>query len=267
MIYFTREEVERIGKAGSSLWVSPDGEAGSAFRYLSSFWLLVEDQDEAFTPHGPDGFWEAWITRWISEKLQDADLFIDVGANVGYYTLMAAAAGVQTFAFEPNPDLCKMIERSTKINRVGSRVEIFQQALSDKKGTAFLNVPERHSGGAYLSEDRGEYVVSHEVPMDTLDNSALRLSTSNVLIKIDAEGAEPKIWAGMQDWYQRHNCTVVLEWESSRFDCEAFGKSLFDDYKNYVAVVDFEGHEKEMTHWRQLAMRDGLEMVVVRKRV
>lgn len=265
MIYYSRDEVERIGRAGSCMRVL-DGGKNTAFRYLSNFWLIVEQRDEAFTPHGLDGFWEAWITKWMSEQFETADLFIDVGANVGYYSMQAAKAGVKTVAFEPQDNLCQMIRESARLNRV--EVQVFQKALSDHSGHIYIAVPDRHSGGAYISDKPPTEVnfTSEYVHVDPLDRSVNVVPGSKVVVKIDAEGAEPKIWAGMKNLYAVTDCTVILEWDGSRYDKEAFAQVLFDEYRNYVAVVDFDGSEKERVHWRQLAGLEGLHMVVVRKR-
>lgn len=268
MIYYSRDEVERIGRAGSCMRRFDNGK-NMAFRYLSSFWLFVEPQDKAFTPHGADGFWESWITKWMSEQFEDADMFIDVGANVGYYTLMAAKAGVKTIAFEPQSRLCTMIRASLDVNKARN-AEVVCRALSDKRGEIFLVVPDEHSGGAFLSEKNNPIIDlkfhSERVQIETLDRSVRVVPGRKVVVKIDAEGAEPNIWAGMQDTFAVTDCTVILEWDSSRYDAEAFGKSLFDGYLNYVAIVDYDGKEVERVHWRQLAQLEGLHMVVVRKR-
>lgn len=267
MRYFSRDEVEKIGRAGSCLRYY-DGDKHMAYRYLSRFWLFVEKQDEAFTPHGPDGFWEAWITRWLSEQLEDAKCFIDVGANVGYYTLMAATAGVRTLAIEPQSRLCTMIRESLKANN--AKADVLNVAVSDKQGWVNLAVPVRHSGGAFLfDEEPNPLALNYRVEnvwVDTLDHTVSIVPDSKTIVKIDAEGAEPKIWAGMQQVFQATDCTVILEWESVRFDAEAFGKSLFDEYRNAVSYVNYSGGETQLTHWKQLEQLPGLQMVVVRKR-
>lgn len=266
MRYFTRDEVEKIGIAGSALWHDPEGYCGIAYRYLSSFWLMVEPKDEAFTPHGPEGFWEAWITKWISNEFQYADLFVDVGANVGYYTMMAAKAGVQTVAVEPNPELCNLLRVTRDLNRVGN-VEILNEAFSDHDGDMLLVVPTGHSGGAYITDEdnlSGD-LVTYRVPVTSVDHGLVRgYHNRRILFKIDAEGAEPKIWAGMQDYWKRYDCTVILEWDNSRYDANKFAESLMDEGRK-VALVDFDGTEIPFTHWMQLAKLEGLHMVVVRK--
>jgi FkbM family methyltransferase len=265
MRYFSRTEVERIGKAGGMRWVDPRGYKGDAYRFLSSFWLFVEKEDDAFTPHAGDGFWEAWITKWLSEQLEDAKLFIDVGANVGYYTLMAATSGIHTVAIEPQSRLCGLIRASLEMNNACA--EVLNYAVSNTTGHMTLAVPDRHSGGAYLTNsDKPEYGFKMmDVQVRKLDNLVGIVPDSKVVIKIDAEGAEPRIWAGMEHLFAATNCTVILEWESARFDCEQFGKALLNGGKNYVAFVNGAGGEEQLTKWQELQALSGLQMIVVRK--
>lgn len=255
MEYFDRAEVERIGQAGAMLYHRQHGPTG---RYLSQFWLYLEPNDQAFTPHATTGYWEAWITLWISNQLELADMFIDVGANVGYYTMLAAKSGVRTLAFEPNPELAKMLTWTSRLNRVNDKVVVYQEALSDKPGEAVLWVPENHSGGGSI-ETNGE---GFPVRVDTIDN-IFKGSGGNFLFKIDAEGSEPKIWAGMQNTFAVSNCTVLLEWEGSRYDPKPFAESLFAN-GNTVSLVNFAGAEESLT-MQELISLDGLHMIVIRK--
>lgn len=258
MRYNTRAEVENIGRAGSCLWL--DAPEGFAARYLSSFWLYLERDDEAFTPHAADGFWEAWITCWMSKQFENHERFIDIGANVGYYSMMAAKAGLLTAAVEPNPALVRMLWDTAALNNIFRNFEVVDVALSDGYGEISLVIPEGHSGGAYIAESGGV-----TVPVRKFDDYFAFARNQNVLIKIDAEGAEPKIWAGMQRYFSENNCTVILEWETVRFDAEAFAKELLAEGKNHVWYVDFAGNEIPLVHWRQIVALPGLQMVVVRK--
>src|ERR1051326_7989731 len=130
MEYSSRAEVERIGRAGVA-WYE-DGDAVIA-RALSSFWLFCERNDTAFTPWMKvDGFWEAWITAWMSREFVRNDHFIDVGANVGYYSMAAAKSGLHVTAYEPNPVVAELLERAVEYNRVN--IDIHEIALSNRAG-------------------------------------------------------------------------------------------------------------------------------------
>lgn len=259
MIYFDRGQVERIGMAGSCQHPNPGGD-WQAWRFLSSFWLFCEPGDEAFSPHAPSGFWESWITTWASKQLDDSDLFIDVGANVGYYTLMAAKHGVKTFSFEPNPVVCRHLFDSVVLNNEESRVQVFEVALSNVSGHAKLVVPARHSGGAFIM-DSGDGI---DIQTERLDDYAVG-GYKNVLVKIDAEGAEPKIWDGMHGLINsKAKVTTFLEWDGSRWPNgkkEQFTMELFKQPQ--VTLINFDGNEEVLTPG-QLDGLSGIHTVVVR---
>jgi FkbM family methyltransferase len=250
MRYESRRELEAIARAGAKM---VQDERGLRARYLASFWLYVEPEDKAFTIHWQDGFWESWVSVWMSQQFESHDTFIDIGANVGYYSMMAATAGLKTIAFEPNPAVAKMIENSKFVNR--KNLELLELALADKPGHASLEIPEGHSGGAHLVEGK-------TVKVETLD-SFTRMKWPNPLIKIDAEGAEPLIWAGMQKFLAKgsHWC-VTLEWDRNRYDAEAFADQLLDG--NTVSLIDFDGCEPHISREQLLSIPD-LRMIVVRK--
>jgi FkbM family methyltransferase len=254
VIYETREEVEAIGRAGVKVSVE-DRTLWS--RQLSSFWLALDPNDVGFTPHAKwEGYWEAWITAWLSQQLDHHTLFVDVGANVGYYTMLAANHGVRTIAIEPNSRVADLLEISLLRNRLRDKVEVLQCALSDFDGRATLWVPPDHPGGATI-EGTTEGL---EVEVYTMDRGLIRNRWDKVLIKIDAEGSEPKIWRGMQGYLSKGDWTVVLEWMDGRFDKAAFVDELF---KHDVTLVNFSGREESITREWLLNTPD-LHMICVR---
>ncbi len=250
MEYSSRAEVERIGRAGVS-WYEVDGAVVA--RVLSSFWLYCEPDDTAFTPWmKTDGFWEAWITAWMSREFFKNDHFIDVGANVGYYSMAAAKSGLHVTAYEPNPVVADLFERAAKDNRV--TVNLQRLALSNRAGKKKLSVPDGHSGGAHFASS------GIEVKASTLDKTNAMVG-QNILIKIDAEGAEPLIWAGSKETREHNNVTTILEWESSRFDADKFATELFANH--LVTLVSYDGTEVDVTK-DYLVNSNDLHMIVVR---
>lgn len=250
MEYTDRLDVERIGRAGV-LWYESDGAVIA--RVMSSFWLYCEPEDKAFTPWmKTDGFWEAWITRWMSNRFPENDHFIDVGANVGYYSFLAAKAGLHVTAYEPNPVVADLFERAAEHNRVD--INLQRVALSNRAGKKKLMVPEGHSGGAHLSKE------GVAVQATTLDKTNAMVG-QNILMKIDAEGAEPLIWAGSKETREHNRVTTILEWDSSRFDAEKFATELFDNHS--VRLVNYDGNEEEISK-ETLVNGDGIHMIVVR---
>ncbi|QDK02948.1 methyltransferase [Streptomyces phage Braelyn] len=256
MKYFSRDDVEKIGRAGAMF---EEDEHGIRFRMLGSFWMYAEDDDEAMTPHFKNGlcYWESWVTKYISERVPTGAIFVDVGANVGYYSLWAAAHGCEVVAFEPNKHLVQMIENSAKAN--GFYIEVMPWALSDKNGKMNLYVPEHHSGAASLHHKLGKKT---SVRVQKLDESYGFEPGSDVYIKIDAEGAEPFIWAGMQKTWETCNVVVFMEWSNARYS-ETFGHRLLDEAK--VSLIEYDGTARELTEQELLGISD-IRMIVLERK-
>lgn len=141
-------------------------------------------------------------SRWQSNEadqfealVQEADHVIDVGANVGLFTLLAGSHGVPVTAIEPSPMNLVQLYRNLQLNG-GEGVEVLPVAVGDSAGVVNL-----YGGGqgASLRTGWGGMVSTYTttVAVHTLDGlSADRLAGKRVVIKIDAEGSELPILRG-----------------------------------------------------------------------
>jgi FkbM family methyltransferase len=258
----TRAAVEAAGRRGAQVR-SEDG--GVAAYVMNRFWLHVEPDDAAITPWlSSDGFWEAWVTTWLMRQLKPGDVFVDVGANVGYYTMLARSLGARVLAFEPNPRVASLLQKS--LDEVqATDVVLVTGALGDGVAAVDLGVPVGHSGGAsIMGVEDAEYTVSTLVrPLDDVLR-ALPDYAAPTIIKIDAEGAEPEIWQGMQETLLKNPaCVVLMEWESARF---ANATALLDGIREggwEIRLVDGAGDERLVTD-EELA-EAGLQMISIRR--
>jgi FkbM family methyltransferase len=189
-------------------------------RVLGRFKMYVDTRDIGMASHLMlDGYWELWVTEFLADRLDRGMTVIDVGANLGYFTLiMAEMVGEHgtVHAFEPNPPIARLLRHSVHVNGFLSRVHIHPEALGDRDGTARLIVPENYPGGAALVP-AGEGATEGLVPVRRLDSYAELLDAD--IIKIDAEGGERSIWAGMAGLLARGRpLTVLLEFVAARYD-------------------------------------------------
>jgi len=143
--------------------------------------------------------------------------FIDVGANIGLYTMALSNLFDNTIAFEASPLTFKILEVNLALSRT-PKVQCFCQGISDQARQATLFTPangnlgwasvspERHSSGA------ADYEVT--VNLDTLDNLSKKLEFNNApvsLIKIDVEGHEAEVLQGSIEILKQHGPVVVFE--------------------------------------------------------
>lgn len=144
------------------------------------------------------GVWEPFETAVLIRLLRRSRVFVDVGANIGYYTLLASrvmAPGGSVFAFEPDAANFQLLEKNIARNRAQGVTEV-AAAVADGGGTATLfRSPENlgdHRLFARSAEER-----SAEVPTVGLDEYFGTRAERPDLIKVDAQGAEPLILEGM----------------------------------------------------------------------
>lgn len=144
---------------------------------------------------------EADEVRYFQNTIKDGATCIDVGANIGYYSMLfARLSGVRgkVFAIEPLKRNFLAIELSAEINHF-ENINIFQGVASDDEGFVNITIPEGDGAYAHITSC-GEVERSVTVPSISLDSLALKYSFSKVdAIKIDVEGAELLVLHGAKN--------------------------------------------------------------------
>ena len=156
------------------------------------------------------------VQNTLSRVLKMGDVFYDIGANVGFFTMIGAKLVGSTgmvYAFEPVPRLAQAVHRNACQNRFWN-VNIIERAVGDRNGADTLLLTE-HPGGATLASTgvRPEDAVQDmPVNMLTIDSWVTdgRLKPPNV-VKIDVEGAEEAVLKGMIHTILAHRPTVIYE--------------------------------------------------------
>lgn len=191
--------------------------------------MYLDSADHSLVPYlALDGMWASWETVALARLVKPGMFCVDVGANHGYFTLVMARMGAaRVLAVEANPRLAALCRRSCEANGVADRVTVEAVAAAERAGTLTLMVRRSLSGGGSVRLDAGPDRLSVSgVPLDTLLADWPRVD----LVKIDAEGFEPEVWAGMRETYLRHRPTVVLEFAPGRYaDPAGFLRDLCGD--------------------------------------
>ncbi len=144
------------------------------------------------------------FASYLRHALAPGGVFIDVGANVGYYTLAAAAhvgSAGRVLAFEPDPITFEALRRSIELNRMAAHVTCVNEALSSFRGGAEIYRTDgtSHSLVAATAVYRN-FAGAAQVRVTSLDawmETAASPPSRVDLIKIDVEGEEPRTVAGM----------------------------------------------------------------------
>ena len=181
---------------------------------LTRIWLdhqmMVYTGDMIVSPHLINiGVNEPHVTRLIVSLTRPGDVFVDVGANVGYYSVLAGwqcYPDGQVWAIEPNPNIYPLLSDNIRNNGYAEIAHRRQIALSDRVGTAPLrifkgyeatstirDVPEAFIEHTRVETGRESYVI--DIAVTTLD--ALMADVPKIdVMKIDVEGHEPAMIRG-----------------------------------------------------------------------
>lgn len=203
-------------------------------RPLLAILFRLERQPEVVTRAGPAGHrfpmrlvWQAHTTyilgiyepavvRALRRCVQPGGLCVDVGAHLGYFTiLMARFAGPsgRVIAFEPFPDTYRALEQNIGLNQIRN-VVLEPRAVSESSGTLSLTFARTQryswtpSAVAYAVE--GETAVM-DVPVTSLDDYFRQFPGSPRVVKIDVEGAEFSVLRGAAETLSRARPVVFVE--------------------------------------------------------
>jgi len=158
------------------------------------------------------GAYEPSTAKLIAHLVEPGDTVIDIGANAGFFTLLAATRVKETgrvLAFEPIPSVRAALETNIKLN--GAHwVALYGVALSNVSGTLTMyEGPPNHRGLSSL-RPLDCAAATHSVTIKPLDEWLPTLGRVK-LIKLDVEGAEQQVVEGMEGLLLRDMPYVVLE--------------------------------------------------------
>ena len=180
--------------------------------------IYVDTRDVGIASHLMlDGNWEPWIERVIMREIAPGMTVCDVGANFGYYTLLAASkVGNQgrVYAIEANPHLAKLLRQSVAVNGFADYTEVVPVAASDAASEVILSFDSEFSGGGTTlpSTEDSQWTRSQikvrALPLDDIVPANRRVD----FMKIDVEGAEvPAIRGAKRILETPGNMSIVLE--------------------------------------------------------
>lgn len=158
------------------------------------------------------GVYEPFTTGIIKGLVAPGTHFVDIGANVGYYTLIAARqAGKRghIYAFEPDPYNYDLLQRNVEVNHY-ENVTPARLGLSNKKGRATLYLQKDNLGAHSLSNHHLRTDRSVEIATATVDEL---FGEGRVdVIKMDVEGAEGLVLEGARQVLKKQKPTIVMEY-------------------------------------------------------
>lgn len=204
------------------------------------------------------GTYEPEETTFIRNLLDDTDVFVDIGANIGYYTCLSRSAGKHTISVEPLAQNLGYLYANLEANGWND-VEVHPVGLADRPGIATL-----YGGGTGASLISGwagaSSLLQRKIPLSTLDIVVGgRFSEKNMFIKVDVEGAEYDLLLGATNMLSKIPAPVwIMEIELTEHQPQGFNSKFSETfeifwkhgYKSWTAEFDRrEVMRKDIEDW------------------
>lgn len=157
--------------------------------------------------------YEPLETEFLKKEVKSGDVVLDIGANIGYYTLIFARAvgqGGMVYAFEPNPTNFSLLKKNIEINGY-TNVVLIQKAVSNTTGKLKLYLSETNKGDHRIY-DSGEERVSLEVECVAIDDYFANCRKRIDLIKMDVQGSEGLVIKSMPALLQKDIKIISEYW-------------------------------------------------------
>ena len=179
--------------------------------------------------------------EWI-QSFKDDEVFLDVGANIGIYSLYAASKGIHTIAIEPDSLNNALLNLNINLNSFGEEIIAFALALHEKPKYSYLNVQKMQWGGALNSFDNcldqfnQAYYPTHKQGVfgESLDNFLKSINQNINHLKIDVDGNESYVLKGSKNTLAFKSLKTILieldinhkEYEENIFLIQSYGFTL-----------------------------------------
>jgi FkbM family methyltransferase len=186
--------------------------------------MYVDARDISLAPHIVRGaIWEPHMSAVIKAVLDPGMTFVDVGANFGWFSLLAAnrvGAQGRLVAVEANPETFEILTANLEINGFSGISQTWKNAAWHEKASLDFHVMRKHKGSASLRSEVQESARAFHDDTETIRVEALPLDDMLGdgpvhMVKIDAEGAEPNVLRGMTKTIERNkDLCVSIEFAS-----------------------------------------------------
>ena len=207
---------------------------------VSTAWggrLLLPSDDLSLMPElVATGTYDSPFTAFVQRHVKPGDTVIDVGAHAGLFTLLLAYQvweSGRVIAYEPNPRMLELLRDNVTMNWLSDRVEIVPKAAAAASGSLPFLAPSRYTMTGSLrpveqlleTADRVEALERLEVEAEPLDVHVGRFERID-LVKIDVEGAEEQVFAGMNQ--------LLASGAVKRVSFEVARELMGDDWKPFA---------------------------------
>ena len=189
------------------------------------------------------GFYEPHVRESIKSNIKREGVFIDIGANIGFFTNYSASlvgSKGYIYSYKPNPECVERIRKNLELNEF-KNVKILNKALSDSHQTKKFYVGKQHAlSSLHEGSELMELDKTITVQVSTLDTEiqSLKIKPENIsLIKIDVEGHEFNVFRGMTGLL-KYKPTIIFE--NNPLAMKECGYSLIDIWENFIQGSEYD---------------------------
>ena len=191
--------------------------------------MLVDTRDAMVSPWLVlDGLWESHVTDWLQHTLQPGQVFVDVGANIGYFTLlggMLVGPEGRCVGIEAHPRLAELLQRNVIINGLHTHVTTWHRAAWSEATELKLHMRRNFASNSSVGSigpdalsrlgDTEKITEVQALPLDDLLTDLPRVD----VMKIDVEGAEIHVVRGLARTLEANPAiTIMFEWSPAQIE-------------------------------------------------
>lgn len=228
-----------------------------AVPFVNQTRLLIKPRMHGATLNVYVGLDEFSEMSFLLHFLRSTDLFIDVGANVGAWTILASgAAGCHTIAFEPTREAFENLKANLNLNGIGELVECHPAALGGKRGKVKFTKKLDTLNHVVVSPQMSDVELT-EVEVTTLDMELTQREPT--LIKIDVEGYELSVISGGEETLGKPSLQAIIIEINEK--CKRYGvepEHIFESITDYgFTACRYDPRNRQLTEikkevWKEL---------------
>jgi FkbM family methyltransferase len=201
------------------------------YEWINGAKIVARSGETGVTGNIYTGLHEFSSMGYLLHVLREGDLFVDVGANVGSYTILACVVrGTDCFSFEPVFSTFQRLMTNIRLNQLESKAKCFNIGVGDRKGKVAFTSDQNATNHALSDIETSDNVIIADVA--TLD-TILENENPN-LIKIDVEGYETLVLKGAEETLKKeslHSVIMELNGSGERYE--------FDEAKILEMMSDY----------------------------
>ena len=183
---------------------------------------------------------EREIAAYLLQKNMEPGVFVDIGANIGKYSILMAKNRWQVYSFEPVKSTLDRLKLNALVNGVNDNINIYHTALGDRSSREMIYFDRHNYTLASLVLKNKKLETCEEVKIEKLDHILNEQFDREVIMKIDAEGFEYEVLKGAQDFIRKNHPAIIIEiWQQNSEKVHNLLNGL--GYKKEEVVFTYKG--------------------------